>query len=106
MCEVLSRENGIGFAFSRESKKGNAIIGYGTISMPSLPAISVFTPEWLDAPERPRFSRGEIHLWRANLDQPHLRVLATETLSIRDAIRAGRQADARERARDFAMTSF
>ena len=59
-------------------------------------------PDWLPGPVRPVLAPGEIHLWRATLDDPVRFSGAEAVLSREELLRAGRFALVRDRERFIA----
>ncbi len=58
--------------------------------------------DWLPGPVRPQLAPGEIHLWRATLDNPIRLSGAEAVLSREELLRAGRFAQVRDRERFIA----
>lgn len=64
---------------------------------------TTLTPQWSDAPAGLGFEHGDIHLWRARLDDPRLLALAKKTLSVSEMMRGERRATGCERDRYLAQ---
>lgn len=67
---------------------------------------AALTPQWSDAPAGLGFEHGDIHVWRARLDDPRLLALAKKTLSLGEIMRGERCASSRERERCLAQRAL